>query len=143
MLIPLIIINFFFSLFAAFEHTILPHYLPESCVLIVIGFIIGLIISFLPREYHGELSGGLNGELFFIFLLPPIMLDAGYNMPIKPFFNNIGTILLYAVVGTLFNTFTIGFSLYGISVWQLDGKVRMKSLLILLLKIRNTQTSRS
>ena len=51
------------------------------------------------------------------------MLEAGYYMPSKAFFNNIGTILLYAVVGTLFNTFTIGFSLYGISVWLLDGKV--------------------
>ena len=44
------------------------------------------------------------------------MLEAGYFMPARAFFANIGTILMYAVIGTLFNTLTIGFSLYGISV---------------------------
>jgi len=34
-------------------------------------------------------------------------------MPKKAFFNNIGTILTYAVIGTLFNAFAIGFTLYG------------------------------
>ncbi|XP_072025133.1 sodium/hydrogen exchanger 2-like [Amphiura filiformis] len=101
----------------AFHHTQGPDYFPESCLLIVIGFVIGLIISFAPDEYHGEISGSLNGELFFIYLLPPIMLEAGYYMPSKAFFNNVGTILLYAVVGTIFNAMTIGFSLYGISLW--------------------------
>ncbi|XP_072026556.1 sodium/hydrogen exchanger 3-like [Amphiura filiformis] len=108
-----------------FHHTGFSAYFPESCLLIAIGFIIGLIISFLPERFHGEISGGLNGELFFIFLLPPIMLEAGYFMPAKAFFNNIGTILLYAVVGTLFNTFTIGFSLYGISVWLLNSQISL------------------
>ena len=31
------------------------------------------------------------------------------------FFQNIGTILLYAVLGTIFNTFAVGASLYGVS----------------------------
>ena len=53
--------------------------------------------------------------LYSIFELekPPIMLEAGYNLPKKAFFDNIGTILSYAVLGTLFNAFAIGFSLYG------------------------------
>eukprot|EP00061_Rhincodon_typus_P006600 g27416.t1 len=33
---------------------------------------------------------------------------------IRPFFDNIGTILWYAVVGTLWNVIGIGMSLYGI-----------------------------
>lgn len=52
-------------------------------------------------------------QRFFTFLLPPIMLEAGYFMPKKAFFNNIGTILTYAVIGTLFNAFAIGLTLYG------------------------------
>ena len=102
--------------FTGFHHTRLPNYFPESCLLIAIGFLTGFIISLLPDRYQGEISGSLNGDLFFIFLLPPIMLEAGYYMPSKAFFNNVGTILLYAVVGTIFNAMTIGFSLYGISL---------------------------
>lgn len=41
-------------------------------------------------------------------MLPPIILDAGYFMPNRLFFDNIGTILLMAVVGTIFNVATIG-----------------------------------
>jgi sodium/hydrogen exchanger-like protein 3 len=41
-------------------------------------------------------------------MLPPIILDAGYFMPNRLFFDNIGTILLMAVIGTIFNVATIG-----------------------------------
>jgi len=45
-------------------------------------------------------------------MLPPIILDAGYFMPNRLFFDHLGTILLMAVVGTIFNALTIGGSLY-------------------------------
>lgn len=56
----------------------------------------------------------INSDIFFLYLLPPIVLDAGYFMPSWPFFENIGTILSYAVVGTMWNAFGIGLFLYGI-----------------------------
>ena len=37
-------------------------------------------------------------ELFFHFLLPPIILEAAYSLYNKAFFDNLQTILLYAVV---------------------------------------------
>ena len=52
--------------------------------------------------------------MFFIVILPPIVLEAGYFMPKDAFFNNIGTILTYAVVGTLINSFATGTALYGV-----------------------------
>ena len=55
----------------------------------------------------------MSSRFFFIILLPPIILDAGYNMPTRAFFDNLGTILLFAVIGTLFNCLLIGFSLWG------------------------------
>ena len=50
-----------------------------------------------------------SAQTFFIFLLPPIMLDSAYSLHDRNFVDNIGTILLFAVVGTLLNTFLIGY----------------------------------
>ncbi|KAM6427172.1 sodium/hydrogen exchanger 2-like [Liasis olivaceus] len=88
----------------------LPSVVPESCLLIFVGLIMGGIIFGL----NDKSSPVMNSDIFFLYLLPPIVLDAGYFMPSRPFFENIGTILLYAVVGTIWNIFGIGFSLYGI-----------------------------
>lgn len=86
----------------------LPSVVPESCLLIVVGLIMGGIIFGL----NDKSPPVMDSDIFFLYLLPPIVLDAGYFMPSRPFFGNIGTILLYAVVGTIWNVFGIGFSLY-------------------------------
>ena len=49
-----------------------------------------------------------SARTFFIFLLPPIMLDSAYSLHDRNFIDNLGTILLFAVVGTLINTFLMG-----------------------------------
>lgn len=56
----------------------------------------------------------LTPTTFFFYMLPPIILDAGYFMPNRLFFDNLGTILLMAVVGTIFNIATIGKFIYNI-----------------------------
>ena len=38
-----------------------------------------------------------------LILIPPILLEAGYTLDKTYFFNSIGTILLYAIVGTSLN----------------------------------------
>ncbi|KAJ8389409.1 hypothetical protein AAFF_G00119470 [Aldrovandia affinis] len=87
---------------------------PESCLLIVVGLLVGGLI-----KVGGDKPPMLDSELFFLCLLPPIILDAGYFLPIRPFTENIGTILMFAVVGTLWNVFFIGGMLYGLA--QLDA----------------------
>ncbi|XP_067267137.1 sodium/hydrogen exchanger 1b isoform X3 [Chanodichthys erythropterus] len=87
---------------------------PESCLLIVVGLLVGGLIRVL-----GEKPPVLDSQLFFLCLLPPIILDAGYFLPIQPFSENAGTILMFAVVGTLWNAFFMGVVLYG--VCRLDG----------------------
>ena len=77
---------------------------PESCLLIVVGVIIGIILYYATSLNMQPLTP----TTFFLYMLPPIILDAGYFMPNRMFFDNIGTILLMAVVGTIFNIATIG-----------------------------------
>ena len=79
-------------------------YIPESCVLILIGILVGLILAYCNLSRISPLSS----TIFFFCMLPPIIFDAGYFMPNRLFFDHLGTILLFAVVGTIFNTFTIG-----------------------------------
>ena len=81
------------------------NYFPESSVLIVAGLLIGLVL-FLADYRKGVVT--LTPDIFFLFLLPPIIGEAGYFMPNRLFFDQLGTILLMAVVGTIFNMFTIG-----------------------------------
>ncbi|XP_069895447.1 sodium/hydrogen exchanger 2-like [Dipodomys merriami] len=83
---------------------------PESCLLIFVGLIIGGLIYSLNNKSPPV----MDSDIFFLYLLPPIVLEAGYFMPSRPFFENIGTILLYAVAGTMWNAFGIGLSLYGL-----------------------------
>jgi len=49
-----------------------------------------------------------NEELFLYLLLPPIIFEAGFSLSRQHFFNNLATILLFAVVGTLLTTFVVG-----------------------------------
>uniref|UniRef100_A0A3Q3JUA3 Sodium/hydrogen exchanger n=1 Tax=Monopterus albus TaxID=43700 RepID=A0A3Q3JUA3_MONAL len=86
----------------------------ESCLLIVVGLLIGGIIKAIKQT-----APVLDSKLFFLYLLPPIILDAGYFLPIRPFTENMGTILVFAVVGTLWNAAFIGGMMYG--VCQIEG----------------------
>ncbi|ETN82685.1 sodium/hydrogen exchanger 3 [Necator americanus] len=63
-----------------------------------------------------------NSKTFFFFLLPPIILESAYSLRDRAFLENIGTIILYAVVGTIFNIVLIGGSLIVLSdLGWIDG----------------------
>uniref|UniRef100_A0A336KHH8 Sodium/hydrogen exchanger n=1 Tax=Culicoides sonorensis TaxID=179676 RepID=A0A336KHH8_CULSO len=94
-------------------HTIFP----ESCLLIVVGVIVGTILLYATNVHVSPLTP----DTFFFYMLPPIIFDAGYFMPNRLFFDNLGTILLMAVVGTIFNIATIGTSLWAVGTTGLFG----------------------
>lgn len=77
---------------------------PESCLLISIGVLIGVLLRLGTRLDVSPLTP----NTFFLYMLPPIIFDAGYFMPNRLFFDHLGTILLMAVVGTIFNIAAIG-----------------------------------
>ncbi|XP_034091945.1 sodium/hydrogen exchanger 3-like [Gymnodraco acuticeps] len=83
--------------------------IPESALLICFGFVLGGIIW----GADGVQTFTLTPNVFFFYLLPQIILDAGYSMPNKLFFSNMGAILIYAVIGTCWNAASLGLSLWG------------------------------
>ncbi|XP_039618891.1 sodium/hydrogen exchanger 5 isoform X1 [Polypterus senegalus] len=85
---------------------------PESCLLIMLGLGLGGIVLAATNKPEYQ----LDPNLFFLFLLPPIVLDSGYFMPSRLFFDNFGAIMMFAVIGTVWNSFTTGFALWGIKM---------------------------
>ncbi|KAM9122566.1 sodium/hydrogen exchanger 5 [Pangshura tecta] len=83
---------------------------PESCLLILLGLGLGGIVLAIAKRAEYQ----LEPSMFFLFLLPPIVLDSGYFMPSRLFFDNLGAILTYAVIGTLWNSFATGAALWGV-----------------------------
>lgn len=71
----------------------------------------------------------MGTDTFFLYLLLAKVLDLGYFLPIWPFSENIGTILLYVVVGIMWNPFGIGmfqvknFNLQDLSLFTTFGLV--------------------
>lgn len=92
-------------------------WIPESCLLIAIGLVVGGVMHTVKEEPPAVLSS----NVFFLYMLPPIVLDSGYFMPTRPFFQNVGTVLWFAVVGTLWNSVGIGLSLFAVCQFQVFG----------------------
>uniref|UniRef100_A0A3Q2XXI7 Sodium/hydrogen exchanger n=1 Tax=Hippocampus comes TaxID=109280 RepID=A0A3Q2XXI7_HIPCM len=93
---------------------------PESCLLILLGLALGGLVLLANEKQLYQ----LEPALFFLFLLPTIVGDAGYFMPARLFFDNLGAILTYAVAGTLWNAFCTGFALHAASlVGLIDRRV--------------------
>lgn len=51
-----------------------------------------------------------------IILLPPIIFESGYNMAKKPFYRNLGSILMYAIVGTFVSIIVTSLITYGCGI---------------------------
>ncbi|CAL8373554.1 unnamed protein product [Boreogadus saida] len=74
----------------------------------------------------------LTPTVFFFYLLPQVILDAGYTMPNKLFFSNLGAILVYAIIGTCWNAASVGLSLWGCHMGGAMGDIEIGLLQYLL-----------
>lgn len=54
---------------------------------------VGLLVGGVIYGVRHSAPPTLSADAFFLFLLPPIVLDAGYFLPGRLFFENLGTIL--------------------------------------------------
>ena len=58
----------------------------------------GLARLFYPTKDELDFLS-FNSETFYFLLLPPIIFEAGYTVQKQQFLGNIGTIIMFAVLG--------------------------------------------
>lgn len=92
----------------------------ESVMSIGTGMLVGLIIRLSPGHFiQSQLS--FSHSYFFNILLPPIILNSGYELNQANFFRNIFSILTFAFVGTFMATMVLGILVYIWTVLGLEG----------------------
>jgi len=102
----------------SFHHAkLLSKFIPESCVLILLGILLAVFNHYVLEIDNLEDNPypKFTADLFFNVLLPPIILDSAFALYDRDFLSNLFSIITFAVVGTLFNVFTVGFTLFGLT----------------------------
>ncbi|KAL1063096.1 hypothetical protein V6Z11_D13G122200 [Gossypium hirsutum] len=80
----------------------------ESITALAIGLCTGVVILLTSGGKSSRLLV-FSEDLFFIYLLPPIIFNAGFSVKKKQFFRNFITIMLFGAVGTLISWSIISF----------------------------------
>jgi NhaP-type Na+/H+ or K+/H+ antiporter len=85
-------------------------FLPEAATCILVGTLVGAILSHLPVLPGNSLDDDLSfdDELFLTLLLPPIIFEAALSVSKKEFKRRRGAIFMFSVVGTIVSTFSTG-----------------------------------
>uniref|UniRef100_A0A804NJT8 Cation/H+ exchanger transmembrane domain-containing protein n=1 Tax=Zea mays TaxID=4577 RepID=A0A804NJT8_MAIZE len=85
----------------------------ESITALFIGLGTGAVILFASSGKHSRVLV-FSEDLFFIYLLPPIIFNAGFQVKKKQFFRNFITITLFGAVGTLISFTVISLGALGL-----------------------------
>lgn len=97
-------------------------------IIVVLGALIGLLINLLSDKNmaNWRREEVFSPTAFFLVLLPPIIFESGYNLHKGNFFQNIGSILAFAIVGTTISALVIGTGIYILGLADVAYKCKLK-----------------
>ncbi|XP_027116086.1 sodium/hydrogen exchanger 1-like [Coffea arabica] len=84
----------------------------ESITALIIGVCTGVVILLISGGTSSHLLV-FSEDLFFIYMLPPIIFNAGFQVKKKQFFRNFITIMLFGALGTLISFVIISLGAIG------------------------------
>ncbi|XP_027107616.1 sodium/hydrogen exchanger 1-like isoform X2 [Coffea arabica] len=94
----------------------------ESIAALLLGLASGAVVLLVRKGQSSQVLV-FNEDLFFIYLLPPIIFNAGFQVKKKRFFKNFSVILLFGIFGTI-----ISFCLITLGAFLLFKKIGITSL---------------
>jgi NhaP-type Na+/H+ or K+/H+ antiporter len=105
-----------YMLFEAYKNKNKLKFGHEASLVCSLG--LGISFFFLEESTNSKFTNMMefNGEMFFYFVLPPIVFAAGFNMYRKKFFENFANIMLFGVLGTLCAFFAYA----GVTLWMVN-----------------------
>lgn len=103
----IVMMLFFFFGMAGIEHT-KPKFGHETCYTVILGMVISLILYAIKGNELVD-TWKFSSDMFFNWFLPPIVLNAGFNMYKQKFFENLGNVGIFGVCVTF-----VCFGLYSV-----------------------------
>ena len=91
--------------------------LPYTVILAALGLMLGAAAMSLAPDGAGPLSGWLKGatslsissEVILFLFLPVLVFEAAMSLDVRRLLNEMGAVLLLAIIGLLLSTFIVGF----------------------------------
>ncbi|XP_048225632.1 sodium/hydrogen exchanger 2 isoform X2 [Ricinus communis] len=94
----------------------------ESITALLLGLCAGGVVLLITKGKNSRLLV-FSEDLFFLYLLPPIIFNAGFQVKKKHFFKNFTTILLFGILGTV-----ISFCLISLGAFLLFKRIGFTSM---------------